>query len=137
MEFRCLGICERECLPLLEAGTARFEKSVGRPVELTSCRDVQSFLRQAVEPWDALLIALPGAEGMETVITARRQNERVPLVWISDDEVFGVQSYRLHASMFLCLPVSEEDVAHALKRCDEAWSHTQRFGHCLPRVGFL
>ncbi|MEA4853240.1 MAG: hypothetical protein VB082_03055 [Christensenella sp.] len=66
-----------------------------------------------------VLIALTGALGMEAAIGAREENAAVPLIWISDEEAFALQSYRLQTKMFLVWPVSTQQICDAFLRCME------------------
>lgn len=104
---------------MLRRAERTFAQRTGRTVSFVPCGNPLELYEMADKRWDAILVALPGAEGMEAANSAREANPGVPLVWISDDKVFGIHSYRLRAQMFLCLPVSEEEVARALVRCIE------------------
>lgn len=66
--------------------------------------------------FDVVIVALPGAVGMETAVGARQFDENVTLIWASDEAAFIAQSYRLRAAMFLSLPLVEEQVTEALRR---------------------
>ena len=66
--------------------------------------------------WDFLTVAIPGARGMETVISTRVYAPETPLLWCSDDMDFGVASYRLRCNLFLPLPPKPEDIEMALER---------------------
>ncbi|MEG1774383.1 MAG: hypothetical protein RR320_05980, partial [Oscillospiraceae bacterium] len=70
-------------------------------------------------PYDLVVVALPGALGMEAVLGVREKAPMIPLVWCSDDDVFALQSYRLRVTAFLRLPVDAHQAAVALNRCAE------------------
>ncbi len=67
--------------------------------------------------WDLVVVAVPGARGMEAVYNAREWMPEVPILWCSDDADFAVASYRLRCRLFLTLPLQEEHVQNALERC--------------------
>ena len=118
MEFRCLLLCAPENEALLRRGIEEFSRRTGRGA-VSECFARRETLLYRIRRGccDAVLIALPGALGMESAIGVRGIDERIPLVWISDDEVFAMQSYRLKTRMFLSFPTTEKQVADALERC--------------------
>ncbi len=63
------------------------------------------------------VIALDGAEGMESVRAARILLPEVPLIWLTDDKGFGPESYRLGCAYFSAAPLSRELLLCALRRC--------------------
>lgn len=69
--------------------------------------------------YDIALIALNGALGMEAAIGAREESAAIPIVWISDEEAFALQSYRLQIKMFMVHPVSQQQICDAVLRCME------------------
>lgn len=119
MGFRCLGVYEREFRPLLHEVEKSFAQRTGHTLSFIPCVERLELYTLAEKQWDAVLVALSGAEGMEAANSVREANPGVPLVWVSDDKAFGVQSYRLRAQMFLCLPVKKEEVVQALVQCFE------------------
>lgn len=66
---------------------------------------------------DCVIIAMDGAEGMEAVMAARSICERVPVVWFSNDNGFGVQSYRLGCTYFHEKPLSPQILSAAIEKC--------------------
>lgn len=118
MEFCCLGLCTPEEEAVLRRGVAEFARRRGRPAVL-ECFHRRELLLYRVRQGacDAALVALPGALGMEAAMGVRGMDKRLPLVWMSDDEVFAMESYRLQAQMFLLRPATEEQIADALERC--------------------
>ena len=66
---------------------------------------------------DGIVIAMDGADGMEGVIAAKSVCKDVPVLWFSDDNGFGVQSYRLECAYFHKKPVSPQVLSAAIARC--------------------
>lgn len=119
MEFRCVGLCRAEDVAVIERGAHEFTRQTGMEVAFTSCTEAQELFRLAKGHWDAVLVFMPGAIGMEVANGARQSNSTAPLVWISDDEAFAIHSYRLKARAFMMQPVTECEIAEALARCAE------------------
>ena len=69
--------------------------------------------------YEIVLVAVKGALGMETAIGAREESPSVPLVWISDEDAFALQSYRLKIKIFLVMPVTPDGICDAIMRCME------------------
>lgn len=67
--------------------------------------------------YQAVIVAQPGAEGMETVFGIREHSKTIPIVWISDDYAFGPLSYRVCARLFLAGPMTVEQAIKALAEC--------------------
>ena len=63
-----------------------------------------------------IFISEHGARGMEAVIAAKNLYPDTSVVWFSNDEVFGSQSYRLGCTYFSAKPVTREVVEHAMSR---------------------
>ncbi len=63
-----------------------------------------------------MVVARPGAEGMESVRAARILLPEVPLLWFSDDKGFGPESFRAGCSYFTAEPLTEDLVRHAFFR---------------------
>ncbi len=66
----------------------------------------------------AVIVARKGAEGMESARNARMMQPSVPLVWLSDDDGFGIESYRIGCAFFSAKEISENLLLTALKRCE-------------------
>ncbi len=75
---------------------------------------IREFPREASQ---AVIIARRGADGMECARNARLMRPTVPLVWLSDDAGFGIESYRLGCAFFSAEPISEALLSTALERC--------------------
>ena len=65
-----------------------------------------------------LIVARDGAEGMESVRAAKILLPRTPVIWFSDDNGFGPESYRVGCNYFSAQPLSEEILEKAMKRCE-------------------
>ncbi len=68
----------------------------------------------------AVIIARRGADGMESARNAKIMQPNVPLIWFSDDNGFGVESYRIGCAYFSAAPITEEILSTALSRCKNA-----------------
>lgn len=115
-----IAVCCRDVdVPHFEQGIRQFSEKHAIQIQPEFHNKTVDFLK-AVERdslWDFLTVAIPGARGMETVISTRVYAPETPLLWCSDDIDFGVASYRLHCNLFLTLPLKPEDVEMALERC--------------------
>ena len=114
-------LCQTEQMKTLREGGDLFTKRTGHRMELECFDDPISMYVRLGEgtPWDAAVVALPGALGMEAATRIREEDHNAPLVWCSDDQLFAIHSYRLHCAMFLLLPVTADQIADALTRCFE------------------
>lgn len=72
--------------------------------------------------YDACIVAIAGAVGLEVVIAAREQNADVPLLWFSDDDQFGSEAFRLRAVMLLGLDCSDRELEEAMQKIQEGRS---------------
>ena len=89
-----------------------------RRIQAAGCFDYDSFISGIKEsPPDCIVVAMNGAEGMEGVIAAKSICENVPVLWFSDDNGFGVQSFRLGCAYFHKKPVSPQVLSAAIARC--------------------
>ncbi len=64
-----------------------------------------------------VIVARKGADGMECARSARRMRPSVPLVWLSDDGGFGVESYRIGCAYFSTEAITESLLSTAIERC--------------------
>ena len=89
-----------------------------RRTDVVGCTDYDGFIAalSGAVP-DCIVIAMNGADGMEGVIAARNICGGVPVMWFSDDDGFGVQSYRLGCAYFHKKPVSPQIISAAIARC--------------------
>ena len=89
-----------------------------RKIGINGHHDYDSFIAALSEsPPDCIVIAMDGADGMEGVIAARSVCKNVPVLWFSDDNGFGVQSYRLGCAYFHKKPVSPQILSAAIAKC--------------------
>lgn len=89
-----------------------------RKMQITGYLDYDSFITGLGEsPPDCIVIAMDGADGMEGVIAAKSVFKDVPVLWFSDDNGFGVQSYRLGCAYFHKKPVPPQVLSAAIARC--------------------
>lgn len=89
-----------------------------RKIQLIGYSNYDSFIAGLAEgPPDGIVIAMDGADGMEGVIAAKSVCENVPVLWFSDDNGFGVQSYRLGCTYFHKKPVSPQILSAAIAKC--------------------
>lgn len=82
----------------------------------------------AQQTWSLVIVAQPGAKGMEVCIGARKIRPQIPLVWFSDDLLFAAQSYRLDCTYFGKLPGSQRSLAEAFSRVREGACGCRRLG---------
>ncbi|MBQ3508994.1 MAG: hypothetical protein IJA90_03080 [Peptococcaceae bacterium] len=119
MMLRMAVCCSGADVPEVEQGISRFCKNRDVLIKAGYHHDIAAFLDalQRDSLWDFIAIMLPGARGMETVISARELAPETPLLWCSDDAGFAVASYRLHCNMFQQMPVTAEKITEALEHC--------------------
>lgn len=67
--------------------------------------------------YDMIIVSMDGADGMEGVIAAKDANYKIPVVWFSDDNNFGIQAFRLDVTYFSKKPMNESNVKQAFERC--------------------
>lgn len=72
------------------------------------------------DPPQVIFILMDGALGMEGVIAAKNLYPSCPIVWISNDKGFGIQSYRLGCVFFSDKPLTEKKIKIALARMEQS-----------------
>ncbi len=77
---------------------------------------IQGFTQEESQ---AVIVARRGADGMESARNAKLLQPSVPLVWLSDDPGFGVESYRIGCAFFSSEPITESLLKLALRKCNE------------------
>ena len=88
----------------------------------------------------AVFILMDGAIGMEGVIAAKNLCPNCPVVWISNDKGFGIQSYRLGCVFFSDKPLTAKKVKIAFMRIEQtmfeesADDRKNRFAHLDDRT---
>ncbi len=117
MIFRIAACCvDKESLRLKQ-GIQQFSEKHSAYVHSEFYQESTEFL-EALEQdalWDMLIIAIPGAMGMETVVSAKALMPKTPVLWCSDDAGFAVASYRLRCSLFMPMPLDPNDIDLALQ----------------------
>lgn len=89
-----------------------------RNIRISDFSDYDSFVAGlGKSPPECIVITMDGANGMEGVIAAKSLFEDVPVIWFSDDNGFGVQSYRLGCAYFHKKPVSPQVLSSAIAKC--------------------
>jgi len=63
-----------------------------------------------------ILVVADGAKGMEAVLAAKEIIPTLPVIWFSDDECFGAQSYRLGCTFFATKPITDQIIASAIDK---------------------
>ena len=73
--------------------------------------------------YDAGVVAMKGALGLELDTALRERSAALPLLWLSDDEKFGLAAFDLGAAMLLPLNCTDRELADGLRRCGvkERW----------------
>lgn len=90
-----------------------------RNIRITDYSDYDSFIIGLKEsPPDCIVVMMDGADGMEGVIAAKNICKNVPVMWFSDDNGFGAQSYRLGCAYFHKKPVSPQVLSAAISKCE-------------------
>lgn len=114
----CCAAPERE---VFRQGIDHYAAEQKAPIQTEIFEQAQDFYKALEQNslWDLIVVAIPGAAGMETVIGARTLANVAPLLWCSDDSGFAVESYRQRCSLFLVMPMAPEDVKAAIGRCLE------------------
>ena len=93
------------CAPYMEADLitnkicAHLPEETIRVDEYYNIADLLALPEQTV--YDAVWVALPGALGLEAVLAMRRESPCTPVVWMSEDREFGMDSLNLDVAMFL------------------------------------
>ncbi len=118
MVIRIAACCADEYRRSIAEAADRYMAEEGVSVSVQYAPTHRDFLAtlRGDSLWDCLIVAEPGARGMETVISTRELAPETPLFWCSDDADFAVTSYRLRCTQFLPLPPPAEHIAYALQR---------------------
>ncbi len=89
-----------------------------RNLDFSMPKDYDAYLAAlGEESPDIIFISLPGALGMEAAMAARETCRGAHIVWFSNDEAFGAQSYRIGCDYFSSVPVSPVSVSKAMSHC--------------------
>lgn len=83
------------------------------------CDDYEEFMFLLTsEKYKVVMVTMNNAIGMEGVIAAKTQCPDIPVVWFSNDEGFGLQSYRLGCAYFGVHPITADKLEWAMGRCE-------------------
>lgn len=69
------------------------------------------------DQFDFAVILFDGADGMEAVMTVKRQQPDLPVIWFSNDKGFAAQSYRLNTAYFHEKPITPQILDRAFNCC--------------------
>ena len=87
--------------------------------DLLQCDDYEDFVSTLTQVrYNVVIVTMNHARGMVGVIAARTHCPNLPVVWFSDDDGFGLQSYRLGCTYFGVLPITAEKMERAIERCE-------------------
>ncbi len=67
---------------------------------------------------DVVIVDRNGAEGMESARNAKLMQPDASLIWFSDDNGFGIESYRIDCAFFSAENVTEELLQTAFEKCE-------------------
>ncbi len=70
------------------------------------------------EESQAVIVARRGADGMECARNAKLMRPTLPLIWLSDDPGFGIESYRIGCAFFSAGELTAALLSTALERCE-------------------
>lgn len=73
-------------------------------------------LGNATSTPNLILVVADGAKGMEAVLAAKQIIPCLPVIWFSNDEGFGAQSYRLGCTFFATKPITDQIMASAIDK---------------------
>lgn len=106
------------CVPFLEGdawvGEVRAALPGAEVFEYNSGGTLLPALRQ--KDFSLLIIALDGPEGGECVKQAKSTVSKLPVLWISDEDL-SLQGYDYRVACFLKKPVSHSQLEGALRLC--------------------
>lgn len=115
---------DRDFLAELIEGCGEMQYRKIRFYKLDSYDSYIDELKRAVP--QIIFVSEHGAEGMEAVIAAKNLQPDSSVIWFSDDEGFGSQSYRLGCTYFSAKPITSEIMERAIMRYKEELIHEKR-----------
>ena len=92
---------------ILKAKITQIATAAYRRIAYRACQRYESFAKEC-KTADLIIVLADGADGMEG---------DTPVIWLSDDEGFGAQSYRLGCTYFHKKPIPLEKLKEALHKC--------------------
>ena len=101
---------------ILKAKIAQIALFAYRKISYLVCGKYETFVRE-FNAADLIVVLANGADGMEGVIAAKKSGRDMPVIWLSDDEGFAAQSYRLGCDYFHKKPITAEKLKEALEKC--------------------
>ncbi len=101
---------------ILKAKITQIATAACRRIAYRVCQRYESFATEC-KTADLIIVLADGADGMEGVIAAKNADRDTPVIWLSDDEGFGAQSYRLGCTYFHKKPIPLEKLKEALHKC--------------------
>ena len=87
-----------------------------RKITYRVCGKYETFVSE-LDTADLIVVLADGADGMEGFIAAKNAGKNMPVIWLSDEEGFGAQSYRLGCTYFHKKPIPTEKLREALNKC--------------------
>ena len=93
---------------ILKAKITQIATAAYRRIAYRVCQRYESFVTEC-KTADLIIVLADGADGME--------DRDTPVIWLSDDEGFGAQSYRLGCTYFHKKPIPLEKLKEALHKC--------------------
>lgn len=93
---------------------------------VTEYRDIQ-----LKHPFAITIFAFDDIENQELSILVHRTSEESQIVWVGEDERFGVASYRVRAANFILKPVMEDEIWNSLNRCIKRMKEEQTIDRFL------
>ena len=95
---------------ILKAKITQIATAAYRRIAYRVCRRYESFVNEC-KTADLIIVLANGAIAVKSV------DRNKPVIWLSDDEGFGVQSYRLGCNYFHKKPIPVERLRDALIKC--------------------
>lgn len=106
-----------ECTALCELMN-QIELLADHAHEYMHVNDMEEFDSLLVSWQPTVVIVLAnGAAGMESVYRSRQRLPDMTVFWFSDDQDFGMQSYRMDCAYFATKPATKEKIFNAIQRC--------------------
>lgn len=79
---------------------------------------VEDFRREnAGRHYDIVILACDDIVNQELAVSVRDESQLSQIIWIGEDQRFGLSSYRLGVANFVLKPATKQDVWESLKRC--------------------
>ena len=101
---------------ILKSKISQIATAAYRRIAYRVCQRYESFVKE-LDTANLIVVLANGADGMEGVIAAKNADRDTPVIWLSDDEGFGAQSYRLGCTYFHKKPIPTEKLREALNKC--------------------